>query len=216
MSTKENIFLGLKILFLVVSAIGVFSIVGPEDDCQVIKSWKGMGEYTVKRYKCDDRPASMSESLRLYKKDKRIARDGEFNYWNNCWVEFKVASEYHITVNVCEKTILERSPDKKELIASKIDSVYLFRGKVKSPRMLSRKHIQLLIKQWDQKSALGHFFPNSKQDKQYVYKMKVFTPEEIREFSINMFTIKELGDWNYRLPVGSGIFDKFWKESAER
>ena len=213
--SKSEIKNAVKIFGTLIGLISFIIAMNADDECRMVESWRGIEGYSIEKHKCDDDPYRITYSFILYKDGKKITENGSPNHWNSCSFEFIMSSEYHLSIDVCKRTVLERRSNKKDIMFTDVDSIHIIQNGTQLKRRFQLEQIELFLAHWKKSKPVSYFYPSTKDDKKYSYKLEVFTKGETREFYINPFTMKEEGDWHYITGSANSIFRQLWKDSKE-
>lgn len=205
-----------KIMFGILGILlAIVSLTEEEEaKCKKVNLWK-IGDYAIEEYDCKNKSITRPETFWLFKNDMKISEKGVRGFRNKCRFEFPVNREHHIQADICDWKIQEFRPNKKELIASRIDSAVIYKMLYKTPKRLSNEQIEALVTEWNVAK------PNSKQlggettMAIYNYEIELYQQGVKRELFTISSVIGEQGDWYYVLKNKRGFFDRMWKTTLQ-
>ncbi len=201
--------ISIMIILVLVSACNQ-----PEKKCEPVREWK-VKDYRIVKSKCPDMVLAFYYSFDIYQGEERI---GNVSQLDTCFFTWQADKERFLTLNVCENSVTELTPNKVLLNSITIDSVTIFSNELKKTQLLTKRKIETFTKDWN--SSLTRGYSNEPFDSAfyrfpaYQYKLIVYSGGTERPFYGYNYLILDSSNWKYEMSeMGDyNYFHEYWKK----
>jgi hypothetical protein len=182
-------------------------------DCDESKSWT-VQEYTIQEYSCLGFAGPKYYPLDLYKNGKEIANNGFRK--DSCIIKFNPKNDLYLYLNICDNSIKEIRPEKKQLYIESIDSIQIFSKKLNKTKKLTEKQKNRIVNDWNKSEVLDYrekaydsiFYPD------FSYKIYVYDKQNRTEYITGNYLMSNKTKWTYIMSTkrNTEYFDEIWNE----
>ncbi len=181
--------------------------------CEEMESWEIEG-YKIIRSKCLGPAGPHYYPISVYKDSKLLGENGFQK--DSCITAFQARKDLYILFNVCQKSLAEIRPEKKEIKPSTVDSIQIYSNGLNETKLLTKEQGEKFIGHWNKSKVCDYrnnhidsiFFPT------FQYKFTVFSRGGKREFLGAGFLISDRTHWTYYITdeEDTKFFYKLWRE----
>ena len=179
--------------------------------CEEIKNWK-IGDYKIVKSKCLGPAGPHYYPLSLYKDNKFLGENGFQK--DTCTTTFQADNDLYLIFDICQNTVVEIKPQKKQIDLTSVDSVQIYSNTLNQTKLLAKSQLQKFIKDWNNSKVSdyrsGHidsvFYPT------FQYKLIVYSGTNTKEFLGGNYLISDRTNWTYYINGKEDInyFNKLW------
>ncbi len=181
--------------------------------CEDVQEWKING-YKIVKSKCLGPVGLHYYPLSLYK-DKTFLGENGFQK-DSCTITFQPGNSSYLIFNICDNSLSQIKPDKKEIDLKTVDSVQMFSNIFKQTKLLSLKQIETFIKDWNKSKVSDYrsgnvdsvFYPTIE------YRLTVWADTNKSEFLCRNYLLSNRTNWTYYInqKEDTSYFDKIWNK----
>ena len=181
--------------------------------CEEMESWEIEG-YKIIKSKCLGPAGPHYYPISVYKDNKFLGENGIPK--DSCITAFQARNDLYIFFNVCEKSLKEIRPEKKEIKLSTVDSIQIYSNGLNETKFLTKEQVEKFIGDWNKSKVSDYrnnhidsiFFPT------FQYKFTVFSRGGKREFLGANYLISGRTHWTYYITddEDTKYFYKLWRE----